>query len=1047
MEHTISIVRPALAVLGIAMLLATAFTAGSASISSVFAILALFLFIGAAVAAAIETRPLRTGIHGFLPIRGSKRAWRISVLITAVGAVLISGTWFQPGTVLAGGDEAPPLGSAYLGRLFSAWAWNGSSIGAPNRIASNLPAAGVFILTHALGLSVGTYQRVWITMAFAAAAVAVLPLAKMLGIGPKAAVIVSAGAMLNPALITKVNPTFSIVILLMAALPAVVLAVARERIRWQAGMIMFILAVPLISIVYANPALEFMVVVPLFAAVLASRWLGGPAAFRRAFRFTLASGLMVLIASAYWLVPSLLQLRVVSTGLLSSPTSWLWTQGRATIANTFWLNAIWGWKFTQYVPFAASYSRFPLSILRYGLPLTGLAGLALPARHLRAGISAIRIRVIALTALMALFVVALATSIHFPGSLIFNRLYSLPYGWLLQSPYRFLPTAGLLFALMVGFVADAAFDGALRWQTVDILRARPSRRIVSGAVLCGLVVLIPGYPLLTGQVIRGASSKLPSEHVVVPNYWPEMGHIIDKEKVGGAVLMLPTDQFYQVGYSWGYHGAEAWITNLLSRPVLNPVTQGYRPAAAPLEATVAGVTTSLLAHDYQLTQDYLTALRTPLVLVRGDVLVPTTGNPVYAWQLYSALDHDPYARLVAKRGRLRLYESTEPSRLALSQAKSYVTLHGTYSPQEFNLLPAGTAIVEHAPILGQPQITAIPAPSSWHAERNTLSTWVDTPYGWNYQLIKGAAHHSLAPLASLTTVSPGLSATVDRSSSNASRQVIQLSVALGSRALVSHSVDNDGWGKVYNCGAARSQTQLSASVVDGYGNAAGIQLSAAVAGRACVKQQVVASKKGAGEYVLSFWARRVMGARPKVQLWVSHEGFIYNSALSASGNWTFYQFTVHLAKGARGNLRLYAIRTASASKSVEQYSLITLRPIKGANPQEMYVVGSPTTTSALTPSLYVLGVGAGEGWRAAKPARPVAVDGILQGWLVRYGAPAPRPVYVYQRYIQYAYLVSMVAGSVLLTLLVMEVWRRRKQRRPPLIVEETTGLSGELKTF
>ena len=46
----------------------------------------------------------------------------------------------------------------------------------------------------------------------------------------------------------------------------------------------------------------------------------------------------------------------------------------------------------------------------------------------------------------------------------------------------------------------------------------------------------------------------------------------------GNLLVLPEDDFYQMRYTWGYYGADGFITGLIARNVVDPVAQGYSPA-------------------------------------------------------------------------------------------------------------------------------------------------------------------------------------------------------------------------------------------------------------------------------------------------------------------------------------------------------------------------------------------------------------------------------------------------------------------------------------
>ena len=145
-------------------------------------------------------------------------------------------------------------------------------------------------------------------------------------------------------------------------------------------------------------------------------WLDGRSAARRALWTLALGGLFLALASAYWLVPAVLQLKVDATSTLASQSNWTWSEGRATLTNGFWLNTDWGWKYAEYYPYAAAYGRFPLLILKFLLPVTAFGFLAL-ARFPRAiAMTSRRARLGIAASVTALFVVLLSTGTLLPGS-------------------------------------------------------------------------------------------------------------------------------------------------------------------------------------------------------------------------------------------------------------------------------------------------------------------------------------------------------------------------------------------------------------------------------------------------------------------------------------------------------------------------------------------------------------------------------------------------------------------------------------------------------
>ncbi len=278
---------------------------------------------------------------------------------------------------------SPVVGTAWLGRLFTPWAWSGSisaarrltrlrcrwprSTGSFTRFADHLPSlrtSGTPRFSPALRLP-----------ATAPAGVSHRP-GRIHRRCPRL-------RLQRPRCHHRTNPVFLAAMVLLTGLPAVVLTTASGRWTLRRGILLLCASAPLLGYVSLNPPLLVMIggLVALMPLLVA--WLDGRAAARRALR-TLALGLPLLgLASSYWLVPTLLQLKIEATATLASPSSWIWTEGRATLANGFWLNNSWGWNYSQYFPFAGSYDKFPLLILKFLLPVTAFGFLAL-ARFPRA---------------------------------------------------------------------------------------------------------------------------------------------------------------------------------------------------------------------------------------------------------------------------------------------------------------------------------------------------------------------------------------------------------------------------------------------------------------------------------------------------------------------------------------------------------------------------------------------------------------------------------------------------------------------------------------
>ena len=494
------------------------------------------------------------------------------------------------------------------------------------------------------------------------------------------------------------------------------------------GAGLLLLSTPLVGYIYQNPPLVLLLAGAVIGGVFLEAHLGGAVSARRATKLILIGGALLLLGGMYWIIPAVIQVHFAASGTLATTASWTWTEGRSTTANMFWLNTAWGWIYKAYYPFSPLYSQLPLSLLRYFLPVTAFAVLLLPSpgRGDRTGNR--RLALVAPFALFALFLVALSTGTNPPGSIIFDHLYSLPYGWLLREPGRFLMGAGLAFAVLVALGVDAISRGVRASALVDVAGRTRLRRVAVGAVFVGLIAVLPGYPLVTGAVVPTERGAFPSEHVNVPNYWQAMANTIDHASGSGAVLMLPTDDFYQMPYKWGYYGSDTFVENLIAGPVLDPLGQGYTPASDEVLSAVHLVSQSLLDHRWTEVTRLLQALQTQYILVRGDIDSSFPDRSITSpARLAAMLRSDPGMREVAQKGPLELFSFRETISTSLSIARAVSTPESTPDLAILQLLPPDNYLVTRSPRQGSPFVIELANVGQWRLSDQSLVTIAKPP--------------------------------------------------------------------------------------------------------------------------------------------------------------------------------------------------------------------------------------------------------------------------------------------------------------------------------
>ena len=240
---------------------------------------------------------------------------------------------------------------------------------------------------------------------------------------------------------------------------------------------------------------------------------------------------------------------------------------------------------------------------------------------------------------------------------------------------------------------------------------------------------------MTGAVAPDHRPLLPSTHVSVPAYWTAMASYLNGSAPPGNLLVLPEDDFYQMPYTWGYYGADSFIRNLIARNVVDPVAQGYAPAQQELIDAVHLVQQGLLAHDWPSVRRTLTAIGTPLLLVRGDVNAAFPGRHITPpAALDRALREDPGMRLVHRAGKLELF-ALRGHIGPTGSVVSYATVNSaTPDLRDLALLPAWDRADIRSDAAGRSRRAAGSACCVLAARRQQLETFVAEPPGRQYHI-------------------------------------------------------------------------------------------------------------------------------------------------------------------------------------------------------------------------------------------------------------------------------------------------------------------------
>ena len=1044
----LSRMRVGLAVLGVALLLLGGIR-DNLRLSPILVGAAFLALLGATLLGGVEGWLTREGRHSQLraeerpTARGAgTRPSRIGLAIVGLAAAIATQTWFEPGRLLAGGDITPVVGTAWLGRLFAPWSWSGSNLGGPAADETKVPLAAVYWLVDALRGSPTISERIWYTALFVGAAVASYLFLRALRVGPAGSTIGALVYVFNAHVVDiGTNPVFLAAMVLLPGLPAVVLTTASGRWALRRGVLLLGASAPLLGYVCQNSPLLFMIAALLASMPLLVGWLDGWAAARRAL-LTLALGAPLLaLASSYWLVPTVLQLKIDAVSTLANQSSWIWTEGRATLANGFWLNNDWGWKYTEYYPYAGDYDKFPLLILKFLLPITAFSFLALARFPRTIRVTDRRSRLGIAASATALFVILVSTGTHLPGALVFDPLYRLPLGWQLREPGRFLILGGLGYSVLLALTTEAARErlnslpGTV-WRWRSALQRPGLRLAVVGAA--SAAVLAPAFPLVTGAIAPNHRPVLPSVHVSVPSYWTSMASYLNRSAPPGNLLVLPEDDFYQMPYTWGYYGADTFITSLITRNVVDPQAQGYTPAPQELTDAVGLVQQGLLAHDWPSVQRTLTAIGTPLLLVRGDVNAAFPNRHIRPpAALEKALSEDKDMRLVRRFGELELFglrNSISPA----GSVTSYATVNSaTPDLRDLALFPSGTALISSPMRSAVPAVLQFPSVSEWQLAGDELQTSIVEPPGWRYHTKLLSATGAFERQGASSTPPARL---ITRVRHRDGQTAEELSYKLGGSLLSDGDFVSGTWGAVQNCAAfpgTAATAGLAARVLPGQGSAGLPALALSAKADSACEMRSLAWRSG--PLFVSLWVRNISGSPPRMCLWeMPIEKCAAMSPLSsnpAPSQWYHYQAIVTPDPGTSSlALYLYADVFTPGTLTTNEYSDVVIRrapvllqPVVAATPQEH---------ERPAPALYTVGDSFSPGWIGPTGASRVEVDGLRNGWLGTHSSDDPPRFSLSSLYLL-SRLASLLAAALLLAL-ALSLWPGR-QYRPIASVRAALG--------
>jgi hypothetical protein len=945
--------------------------------------------------------------------------WRWIIAAVAVTATAIAQTWFRTGYSIAYGDIFPPDGIAGIGRLFSSWSWSGSDLGGAAADERQLLAAPFFLAAHILGGGAPLGQRFLYTVLFVGVGFSAVALLWALGLSRFGALVGATYYLLNAFLLSGGVPTYTALATLVVVplLPALALAAGAGRMSLRGAVVAEAITAPLVGFVYLNPPSAGMAIAAFIATPLLAAWIFGRAAMRRSAVAVLLGLAGILLLSAYWIVPSIIQFGNVGTAQLSSPSSWIWTENRATIFNALWLNTNWGWSFTYYFPYAGQYQGLLLSLAKFAPACLAFGALVLiGGAEARRGRENLKIAC-AFTA-VALPLIFLSTGTNLPGALLFNPLYSLPYGWLLREPGRFLLLASLAYAVLIAVSAEvirnstisrklAGLRGATTELQMTILKAIPSLALTA-------VALVPGYPIATGAFVPDHGLISPA-HVRLPPYWPTMANEVDSTPAAGPLIVLPPDDFYQMPYKWGFYGSDNFISNLMQRPVIVPkpgLGAGYTSTSAEVLQTHRGVADALLADDWSLAERLMQALGSNLVLVRGDVDAGSPGRSIVSPERLSAsLDRAPNFIRIKTEGPLALFQLKSPAVPEQEISPSFVTVN-TDKPdlRILRYLPRGTHLVSGLAMAAETSISFVPPLAEWQLSRNKLVYGTTVSPGRDIRLVELEGGTQTSQYGLTETPSPnGLTA-------------VHLQVAVSENRISNGDFHQGSWGATEDCNAQSPAAPATfvADVLpsDGPSGQAALKLSAKQ-DSACQSRAIDWQGR---PLILEMWVRHVEGAGPRLCVWeFGSRQCAVTPPLPISNSWTRYRAAVSPDPGTT-SLRLFLYADGGPGRTTNLYAAASAVEIPSLGQPAIMATGLSAETSSY---LLTYHTSYSAAWDGSPGGTHVLVDGLVNGWIVNREVGRFAVQYRPLALITSSFVISALVLVLLLTVLFVPFGRLR----------------------
>ncbi len=583
--------------------------------------------------------------------------WRLILgLLALLVAMLITGQWFVPGRLLAGGDNFPPYTidpGKWVERMRYAWDLGGA--GGPSSLIQVLPQI-IFDALLRTVFAPAEAQRAFYILLYGAQFLSMSYFVLTVLPGHRVAAIVAALFYCFNPFIVLVPPGYLglFILVYLPYMSALFIQLATGSLN-ALSLAVFAVSASLSGMLFVNPPL-FMVFL-LFAVfmsiyVVARAWRGRDKVL---LHVALLMVIYVLV-NVYWISQAYFVLFGAGHQqvIAAQAQDWSFVARRSSIMNMFWLNPTWAWDY--YFPYAPVY-KTPLLLATVFLPSL-IAFSALLNRSIPRWI-------VVPAAAGSLVLLLVSTGLHGPD-LFYNVnqffFHHVPLFWLFREPDTKFPFPLLvLYAPLIGYQIEC-----LAGQMAHVLRRRwVGVVLVKSCVVAvtGLAFIVTAFPLVTGQVVGRSPVNTAPPGIAIPSYWFQLKDYLSRQDVHAGVLLLPNDDYYQMPYSWGYYGADAVPGEFIpNRNITINAAGGYVAATSGGVDLNGQILQAVKDSAHPTIEPYLAAQGLRYIVQRNDIVTDEIGRHIVSpRQVRAYLQSQSYLHFVRSFGKLDLYEVDQRS--------------------------------------------------------------------------------------------------------------------------------------------------------------------------------------------------------------------------------------------------------------------------------------------------------------------------------------------------------------------------------------------------